>query len=175
MTAVFARTTSCEQTKYKQDSNKLTGQFERAWYIIHLERYVQQSQNLAVINHFWALKYSPCKYTKPSFRAEGLLISEKAGATTQLPNLPRNCSSIIYFSSSKYANNGHANLFLGTPSKSCKHVFVKCATTHTIVVSKENQPLRQQVISCTFPPPHSHIRKGSNSYQRQNKALIHNL
>lgn len=41
MTAVFARTTSCKQTKFKQDSNQLTVQSERAWYVIHLERYVQ--------------------------------------------------------------------------------------------------------------------------------------
>lgn len=151
--AMLPRTTSCEQTRHKQDSNKLTGQFKSAWCIIYLEKCLQWSQNLAVINHFWALKYSHCKYTKPSFRSEGLLIPEKAGATTQLPNLARNCSSIIYFRSSKYAHNGHANLFLGTPRKSCKHVFVKCATIHAIVVSKKEPTLSQQVNSHTtlFP------------------------
>lgn len=141
--------------RYKQDSNKLTGQFKSTWCIIYLEKCLQWSQNLVVINHFWALKNSHCKYTKPSFRAEGLLISEKAGATTQLPNLARNCSSIIYFRSSKYANNGHANLFLGTPSKGCKHVFVKCATIHAIVVSKKEPTLSQQVNSCTILFPFS--------------------
>lgn len=126
---------------------------------------MQWSKNLAAINHFGALKYSHCKYTKPSFSAEGVLTPEKAGATTQLPNLARNCSSIIHISSNKYANNGHANLFLGTPSKSCKHVFVKCATIHTIVVSKKPAHTESAGNLLHFFP--------SSFTQRQNKALIH--
>lgn len=64
-----------------------------------------------------------------------MLNTEKASPTIQEPNLARNCSSIICFSNSKYANNGHTNLFLQTLRKeSCKHIFLKCDTIHDIVV-----------------------------------------
>jgi len=63
--------------------------------------------------------------------------TEKASTALQEPNLARNRSSVIHFSS-KHANNGHANLFLQTPRKeSCKHIFLKCATIHAFVVLKK--------------------------------------
>lgn len=51
------------------------------------------------------------------------------------PNLARNRTSITCSSSSKYANNSHANLFLPIPTKkSCKRLFLKRATIHAAVV-----------------------------------------